>query len=245
MARHTFPPESFLPPYRTVPIVELHHALVGKQLGRIWRPKRHTSKTRSPTEKATLRASYSAHSSLMTDLGAGALIAHAYVERTGQFRRITTRYWKEELSGGSLDGAMREFELLEETFARQLQDCTVVVLDRHAEEWLGRHGINERSVYFPEELRPQVLMQSSPHETLYDWAAFEKHASDRLHDEGGYIVSWQQRHLVKEMSVWCEENWGEGSVPDLKLIRFHVKAAHARFLHEKKRNHGNRAYTPG
>jgi hypothetical protein len=72
--------------------------------------------------------------------------------------------------------------------------------------------------------------------SMYDWAAFEKQAIERLKDEGGFMDGvWQQTQLEAEMATWCEDRrWIR--IPGESAIRDHIKIAEAAYLASKTAN---------
>lgn len=247
MPRHFFPPEAFAAPYRTVLIDDLLTALMSKQLGSDWQIIREQQKSedkkRPPIDRDLQRAIATCKKMILADLRAGCLVSHAYIENTGQFRRLTNRYWREELCGSALDGKLFDFDTTK-CFSEFLQNSSVVVLDNYAIDWLTRKGIAESDRFFPEDLRCQLPAATRSPQTHYDWEAFEFYAAKRLHYQGGYVEIWRQRHLIAEMVQWCADIWDEEGIPDVKMLRKHVKIAHQRYLEENKGILRNLTRTP-
>jgi hypothetical protein len=241
VAKHIFLPEGFGPFFSTISINDLNLALAHKRLGRIWpTPTRKRVWSpftdrwvwgRAPSDRRVVRAKIWCDGKMLGDLRSGLLIAHTHCDATGQFRRIPTSYWHEEIAGLTLRGRMLDLEE-GQTFAKEVAGNTVLVTGENARAWLEQQGITDTDPFFPDDLRMQNRPTHLPRNARYDWPSFENEAVARLHDEGAFCGKWNQARLEEHMLEWCGINWEKE--PSRRIVRQHVKDAVRRFLSEKR-----------
>lgn len=235
MVKHIFPPDGYAALCASVPFSDLLYALVSKRLGRDCWPPYDRPKTRPPRDKKTLHAWRLCEEKLFDALCSDDLVAHAYVERTGHFRRIPRHYWNE--NGSALCTSGYIFDLIPgKTFNMEIHGSNVYVGDAIAKEWLIKQGISGIDPFCPEMLRLKRKPAPS-RRTKYHWPAFEDEVVCRL---GRYRTRSPQpleAELVTEMSDWCSLTWDR--CPDPKMIRQHLRLAQARFQQEQLRKPRN------
>lgn len=247
MTKYLFPPEAFVAPYVTIPIGELVRSFVTERLGRVPPPppKARTREpisgrmvwTRKPTDRGVAIAQALCERQTLRDLRTGALVAHVHSDATGQFRRIGIDFWSEPFAGLTLSSTI--FDIAPghwHTIPPELDGSNVYVTGDNARIWLRSHGITEEDAFFPDGLR-SPRKDSPRRHTRYDWAAFEKEAVSRLHDEGAFFGEWRQARLEELMLLWCQKNWSKE--PSLRIVRDHVKAAVRQFMQERKIGFGS------
>jgi len=218
-------------PCAPVPLTHLLYATASRRLGENCWPAPKPPKilpfeekrriTRPPRDTSTKDAWHACEKSLRKDLLSGKLIAHAYVESTGHFRRIHPDYWREYGSALALSGAIYDLED-GRTFNDAVDGANVYVFDEAAKEWLIAHGVSLLDPYCPNALRMNAP-RKAPSKTKYNWDQFEHEVMQRLDLYRSRSPFPTEAELVREMKDWCGLTWDR--VPDRKLVLKHIRDA--------------------
>jgi len=230
MAKYHLTPERPATEFRTIGIAELLTSAVSKRIGGRWwidRPAR----PGTPDFNRVQNCVIAIERILIKNLVNGDLIAHAYVEASGQLHRIPKEYWSEDSAETSLRGRLFEIRT-GHMFSKPFENSPVIVLQQQALRWLADENIYDTDQFFPSQLRSAIdAVEIKPRrQTKYNWPQFHDRAVEIMRDHGSFLGDWNLARLEEQMAAWCNEVWGRE--PSNRMIRDHARMAAAKFVSE-------------